>query len=392
MAVESDVTSLARRRGRRLIAPVVVAGVCVAGVLGSFGQSSASPAPSVVAKAGHEVAAGPQTRLAAAGQARSSARLPGTKSLVSGVVGLATAARDTRSKVNVQIPVVDAVAYLDPAYRTPASQTAPAPKYYLPRHPVAGCRYTEGVLYTDLYAVHIKQPNPRKSGVVENVGRFPNAKVSALAFGSVPVTATLHSQQVKRHGKLLPLIANTVTGYISSDASGNSCDASWDSGAQTPPLDTISHGQLKVRISDVRVDKQLVDVGPSCHTVTPLHLNLFGSPGYIAYTGGQLTEQYDPKTVHSGASTYPLHPGSSNLTIPSFTGCVNPRTGEDFSKLITAMVSGPDNTVAVNQSNAVLNNISDKNVTVCLTGQGCVKRPAYVNPPRPGDTVRRRHH
>ena len=96
--------------------------------------------------------------------------------------------------------------------------------------------------------------------------------------------------------------------------------------------------------------------------------------------------------MRAGASTYPLHPGSTNLTIPAFVGCVNPRTGEDFSRLITAMVSGPDNTVAANQSQAILNGINNHHVTVCGAGMGCVKRPVFVNPPRPGMTVHRRHH
>jgi hypothetical protein len=311
---------------------------------------------------------------------------------VKGVVGLATTSRDTRSKVNLQIPAVTAVAYLDPAYRTPVSQTVPVPSYYRPKHPVPGCHYNEGVLYTDLYAVTIRQPDKTKQGVVTSVGRFPATPVSALAFGAIPATATLHTHQVTRHGKLLPLVANTVTSYFSANASGASCDPSWDGGKQTPPLNTVSHGLLAVRISDVRVDQQLVDVGNHCHTATPLRLNLFGRPGYIAYTGGQLVEKYDPSRVRKGASTYPRHPGSSNLTIPAFVGCVNPHTGEDFSPLITAMVSGPNNTVAVNQSQAILNGIDNRHVTVCGKGVGCVHLPRFVNPPRPGMTSRRTHH
>ena len=309
-----------------------------------------------------------------------------------GVVSLATTSRDTASKVNLQIPAVTAVAYLDPAYRTPESQTVPVPRYNLPKHPVAGCDYNQGVLYTDLYAVRIRQPDKKKQGVVKSVGRFPATQVSALAFGAIPATATLHTHQVTRHGKLVPLVANTVTSYFTSDSSGASCDPSWEGGKQTPPLNTVSSGLLAVRISDVRVDKQLVDVGHHCHTATPLSLNLFGRPGYIAYTGGQLVERYDRRTVRAGPSTYPLHPGSSNLTIPDFVGCINPHTGEDLSRLITAMVSGPDNTVAVNQSQAILNDIDNKHVTVCGAGMGCVQRPVFLNPPRPGMTGHRRHH
>lgn len=382
------------RRRRRWVGPLLVVAVCAAGVAGSFGQSSASPASTVAAS---QVLAQAQARLAQAHDAtaaqRRSKRLPDPKSLVSGVVALATAAHDGRAKVNLQVPAVDAVAYLDPAYRTPVTQTIPAPKYYLPRNPKPGCTYREAVIYSDLYAVHITQPDPKKDGVVTSVGRFPNAHVAALGFGSIPVTATLHTQQVKHNGKLVPIVANTATAFTSlpTQPSGLPCDPSWDAGARTPPLGTISHGDLDVRITDIRVDKQLVDVGHDCHTVTPLHLNLFGSPGYILYAGGQLIERYDPATVTAGGSVYPLHPGSTNLTIPAFAGCVNPKTGEDVSKLVTAMVSGRNNTVAVNQSTAVLNGINSKHVTLCLPGQGCVKRPVFVNPPKPGMTAHRTH-
>ena len=388
VAGERSVTRFLRRR-QRWVGSAILAAACLIGVGGS-----ASPAAFV---GGHRVNTGPVRHDEVARKAPVAAKpkgvpLPDEKSLVKGVVGLSTSSRDTRSKINLRIPAVTAVAYLDPAYRTPETQVVPVPKYFLPKHPVRGCHYNKGILYTDLFAVTIRQPNKKKQGVVTSVGRFPASHVSALAFGAIPVTATLHTHQITRHGKLVPLTANTATSYLTSDARGNSCDPSWEGGTQTPPLNTVSHGQLHVRISDVRVDQQLVNVGDNCHTATPLKLNLFGRPGYIAYTGGQLIERYDPKTVRAGPSTYPLHPGSSNLTIPPFVGCVNPRTGEDYSRLITAMVSGPNNTVAANQSQAILNDIDNNNVTVCGEGMGCVKEPVFVNPPRPGMTGSRRQH
>ncbi len=383
------------RRRQRWVGPAIVAAVCVVGVGGGFG-SSAAPAAFYGAHQLNTRPGGPDIEPARttpeAKPPPNSVRLPDTKSLVKGVVGLATTNRDTRSKINVKIPAVTAVAYLDPAYRTPESQTRTVPSYYLPKHPVPGCHYNEGILYTDLYAVRIHQPNKKKQGVVKSVGRFPATPVSALAFGAIPATAILHTRQIKRHGKLVPLVANTVTSYFTTDASGASCDSSWDGGKQIPPLNTVSQGDLAVRVSDLRVDQQLVDVGDHCHTVTPLHLNLFGRPGYIAYTGGQLIEKYSRAKVKAGPSTYPLHPGSTNLTIPAFVGCVNPQTGENYSPLITAMVSGPNNTVAVNQSQAILNDIDNQHVTVCGAGMGCVQQPVFVNPPRPGMTGHRRHH
>ncbi|MBE7188860.1 MAG: hypothetical protein INR67_11300, partial [Jatrophihabitans endophyticus] len=114
------------RRGR--VAPVaVVAAVCLAGVAGSFGQSSASPAASGAAVGAALHATGRATAGSTVGSTAAAARhrgkrLPDTKSITSGVVGLSTAARDGRSKIDLQVPSVVAVAYLDPKYRTPASQ------------------------------------------------------------------------------------------------------------------------------------------------------------------------------------------------------------------------------------------------------------------------------
>lgn len=382
------------RRAHRWLAPAVVAGIAVAGIAGGFGQSSASPAPAIPKTAHLPKALARAAAKAADDPAAPTDKgpLPDPPDLLSGVIGLSTSARDTVAKVNLRVPEITGVAYLDPTYRTPPDQTIPAPKYNLPAHPKPGCSYREGILYADIYVADIRQPNPKKTGKVISVGEFPDSHVSALAFGSVPVTATLHTRQASRHGRLLPLTADTITAFVSvSKKDGSECDTDWEYGSQEPPISTVSHGELDVSVSDVRVDKQLVDVGPDCHTSSPLQLNLFGGDGYIVYSGGQLLEYYDPATVNHGGSVYPLHPGSTNLTIPPFVGCRNPKTGEDVSRLITAAVSGSQNTVAVSQSTAILNGITNGNVTLCADGQGCVKSPPFVNPPKPGMTVTRSH-
>jgi len=84
--------------------------------------------------------------------------------------------------------------------------------------------------------------------------------------------------------------------------------------------------------------------------VKSAQLNLWGDPNYIPIAGGMLNQQLDHATITlTNGTTVPLHPGSTNLSIPDFVGCRG-RGGDDLSRLITAMVSGDDNTAAIQQT------------------------------------------
>jgi hypothetical protein len=80
---------------------------------------------------------------------------------------------------------------------------------------------------------------------------------------------------------------------------------------------------MELRISDVTVNGQKLNVGPHCQTDKPLRVGLTG--------------------VASGVQPYSLAGGgplTGNVTIPPFTGC---GVTENLDPLITGTVSGPGN-------------------------------------------------
>lgn len=187
----------------------------------------------------------------------------------------------------------------------------------------------------DLYFVQVIKSNDPRTPTRYLFGQAQPTKVSMLAFGSIPVTATLYLSQPiyssgARRGQYEPITAVQYSSVLPPD-----CDPNW-----APPLLNAASGQVNLRIGDVAVDGQPVDVGDACHTQTPVQLNMFGGSNYFPLDGGPLTQQYNP----AEADGYPLYPNSSDLIIPAFTGCRG-ADGEDLSRLLTTMVSDPPNTV-----------------------------------------------
>jgi hypothetical protein len=148
-------------------------------------------------------------------------------------------------------------------------------------------------------------------GSAQPFGIFAPIRTTVLAFGSIPVTATVHLSQIVVKGQ-----PEAFTVFAS--------------GTQNPPkitLPTVVNGRLQLRLSDVAVDQVPLDVGPSCQLSTPMKLQVVGiSPVYNLFFGGPL----------SGAAT-----------IPSFAGCHN--GSEDLDPLITGMISGGGNPVSLRQ-------------------------------------------
>jgi hypothetical protein len=159
---------------------------------------------------------------------------------------------------------------------------------------------------TPSWAVTHKGKHPR-------YGVLPVAHTTVLGFGSIPITASLHLNQVVRNGTITPITVKT-------------------SGLIVPPFKrkpAVVTGLLNVRVSNVKVDQVPAHVGPNCHTVTPLKLRLVGHPpGYDLFTGGPL---------------------SGKQTIPPFVGCGI--HGDNLDPLLTGMISGPGNLLRMQQGN-----------------------------------------
>jgi hypothetical protein len=179
-------------------------------------------------------------------------------------------------------------------------------------------RQAHDILYsvTPTWAVSHPGLNPR-------FGIFPVTHSAVLGFGAIPITADLHLSQLVRRGRIAPLRAFTKNR------------------TQFPFISYPTHvrGFVELRISNVRVDRVPLNVGPNCRSAVPMKLDLVGkSPAYNLFTGG------------------PLH---DTVTIPRFAGCGT--GGDDLDPLLTGMISGPGNGLELHQGNLAPWNIHQPN-------------------------------
>ncbi len=98
------------------------------------------------------------------------------------------------------------------------------------------------------------------------------------------------------------------------------------------PILTTVGGYQDLRLRNVKINGTLLDVGPNCHTVTPIDVVLKG--------------RKDEQTGHGdGKPDYDIQDGgpllADNLTIPPLTGCES--HGENFSALLSSAISGSGN-------------------------------------------------
>lgn len=155
--------------------------------------------------------------------------------------------------------------------------------------------------------------------------KFPPASATFLAFGFVPVTATVHLIQT---GPITAVIYQKVDLTIGSAA----------------PFTAVTTAQVSVRLTNVKVNGTPLDVGSDCHTAGTLH-----SPGNpinpseLVTVGGQDAGDPGPRYVFQLAGSL-----AGTATIPPFTGCVT-SSGENLDPLLTSAVSGSGNFVKIYQ-------------------------------------------
>jgi hypothetical protein len=154
----------------------------------------------------------------------------------------------------------------------------------------------------------------RAAGQFEYHGQpvLPPARATLLAFGFMPVSATI---QISEVGSLnVALISCTPT---------KNCP--------NPPPKSVAlfFGLVSLRISDVAVNGVPLNVGTHCQTATPFELMLTGlPPAYnVSLVQGVLT---------------------GTVTIPKFSGCSDGT--ENLDPIFDATVSGPGNFAKVTQA------------------------------------------
>ncbi|MPZ84526.1 MAG: hypothetical protein GEV28_30720 [Actinophytocola sp.] len=150
---------------------------------------------------------------------------------------------------------------------------------------------------------------------------IPAARATFLAFGFMPVTATM---------KL------TETAYAHVVSRSFRYQDRQDPTKNAFPLVVTSLGTMSARIYDVAINGISFDVGPACRPEDDLAVELHG------HSATQSTRDPDEYTVPDGG------PQDGMSTIPPFSGCRGV-TGENLDLLFTGMVSGPGNYVKMTQ-------------------------------------------
>jgi hypothetical protein len=139
---------------------------------------------------------------------------------------------------------------------------------------------------------------------------FPPSRTTFLAFGFMPVSATLNLMEI---------------GNLNAVAIG-----AYDEGDCTSPCPTITtvSSYLYIRVTNVAVNGVPLSVGAGCGT----------APFDAVVTGTSASKP--PYSVTDGG------PVTGTIDIPAFTSC---GVGEDLNPLFTASISGPHNASLLTQ-------------------------------------------
>ncbi|MBU2694659.1 hypothetical protein [Pimelobacter sp. 30-1] len=240
------------------------------------------------------------------------------------------------------------------------------------------------------YIRNLMYPVTRLPGGGVDVGKLAEVPIRMVAFGAIPATATLVLRAPRVNGKVKPFMIH-IWG-VSTGSEG--CDLAYSNAM--PKVSTLAEGKVEISIKDLKVDGRPVDLGPSCRTVRPADLQLWGESGAVGgYSpgGGGDLGSYDGLHVGSrGPLNSPYYfedngrviKPSTGLEVPPFAGCGT--KGENLSPLITAMASGPNNPVRVVQGPLVSHgDIDVDNLDICLNLCPLPAPPTPVRPPIPND-------
>lgn len=234
------------------------------------------------------------------------------------------------------------------------------------------------------YSRHPLYPlKPLKGGGAE-VGVLTETKVHLIAFGTIPATATLTMSVPRVDGKVQPLMSHMW------DRKAKGC-------APLPPdlpkVSALVEGKVIIQLSDLQIDGVPVDLGPKCRTGRPADVYLWNDPASGAYfpsSGGPLGAFEGLHPGSRGPLNDPYYfedkgrtlPASSGVDIPPFVNCG--ARGDDLSKLVSAMASGPNNPVrAVQGSLIFLDRIPLEDLDMCATTDKRCPLPPPATPPMP---------
>ncbi|WEH36790.1 hypothetical protein PZB75_27610 [Streptomyces sp. AM 4-1-1] len=168
--------------------------------------------------------------------------------------------------------------------------------------------------------------------------QLPPTTATFITFGFMPTKATV---EMSLEG---PIEISTWADALPDEVTGRF------------PETSTAVGRMRVRLSDVEVNGEPLDVGPNCRSERPMSLVLTGKGTSLGGTPG---EGY---TVQDGG------PLTGSPYLPPFQGC---GTGEDLDSLFTAAVSGKGNYTKMTQA------------PLCVNEEGSPNQAYCPDPPRP---------
>lgn len=190
-------------------------------------------------------------------------------------------------------------------------------------------------------------------GADQPYGIFPPVRVHTVAFGSIPVTATVNVRQYSHGGVVDPIPFSQSFEQDGTAPAGRIIPGYEEYGPSLGPTSVFvrgiqSHAPVEVRLSDISVDGVGLPVGPSCRA-SQARLDVttatgWGEAAVLAGLRDPVKGAPDEFRVVGPAPSYL----QGNIDIPAFTGCRN--GADDLSRLITAMVSGSDNPLDITNS------------------------------------------
>jgi hypothetical protein len=207
-----------------------------------------------------------------------------------------------------------------------AGGLAAAPKAQTTVRQSIQLQYAPQANYSQIYQGHNTQfilayPFPLSpAGTPDQFGEFAPVLVKTLAFGSLPITLTLHVSLTRVNGRPVTL---SLTQADYSDKTGLH--------SVIPP--TLS-GRVNIRIDDVAIDGLPLDVGPSCQTLQPAILHATAQAWYNPAVRPDPPSATNPAyfSVYSGGYFV------GTVDSPAFSGC---RHGsENLDALFTENLSG----------------------------------------------------
>ena len=215
-----------------------------------------------------------------------------------------------------------------------------------PFDPVHGCNQPFSAEPTTVFSnLYVHSPE----GAPETYGYFPPVTVRTVAFGAIPVEATVQISQLRDAENLpMPLRSEAVAEFywlIANEKGGRSCGPDYQGRTGGILHDATTTGKVNVRVSDLSIDGVRLDIGSHCGTVEPAEISMIGKGWWGADPDliGPLPPA--PDTPYYGVSSGGLLNGT--IDIPAFTGCLVGT--EDVSPLLTTSVSGPGNPTMARQ-------------------------------------------